>query len=131
MEGIDKITLELLMNKSQYSKYLAINNPRKYNELQEHLAKVAQYRDRIMQITHDYCEDHATQNSVDLNDAFSNYVKSCIRFIEMKELENQRIIDLKDKDLIIQREINEKNTLKTQLETNEIIYNLKLQLASK
>jgi 23S rRNA (pseudouridine1915-N3)-methyltransferase len=30
--------------------------------------------------------------------------------IEMKELENQRIIDLKDKDLIIQREINEKNT---------------------
>ncbi len=89
MEGIDKITLELLMNKSQYSKYLAINNPRKYNELQEHLAKVAQYRDRIMQITHDYCEDHATQNSVELNDAFSNYVKSCIRFIEMKELEEE------------------------------------------
>ena len=36
-----------------------------------------------------------------------------------------------EKDLIIQREINEKTTLKTQVETNEIIYNLKLELASK
>jgi hypothetical protein len=58
--------------------------------------------------------------------------------MEMKDKENQFIIDLKDKDkellekdLIIQKEIHEKNTLKTQLETNEIIYDLKLQLASK
>ena len=39
--------------------------------------------------------------------------------------------ELLEKDLIIQREINEKITLKTQIETNEIIYNLKLELASK
>ena len=58
--------------------------------------------------------------------------------MEMKDKETQFIIGLKDKDkellekdLIIQKEIHEKNTLKTQLETNEIIYNLKLQLASK
>ena len=58
--------------------------------------------------------------------------------MEIKDKETQFIIGLKDKDkellekdLIIQKEIHEKNTLKTQLETNEIIYNLKLQLASK
>jgi len=57
---------------------------------------------------------------------------------EIRNLKTQHIIEmknkdfeLKDKDLIIQKEINEKNTLKTQIETNEIIYNLKLQLASK
>ena len=87
MEGIDKITLELLMNKAQYNKYLAIKDPNKYEEVQQHLEKVAKYRDRIMQITDEYCENHNTQNSIELDEAFSNYLKSCIRFIEMKELE--------------------------------------------
>ena len=87
MEGIDKITLELLMNKAQYNKYLAIKDPNKYEEVQQHLEKVAKYRDRIMQITDEYCENQNTQNSIELDEAFSNYLKSCIRFIEMKELE--------------------------------------------
>lgn len=87
MEGVDKITLELLMNKAQYNKYLAIKDPNKYEEVQQHLEKVAKYRDRIMQITDEYCENQNTQNSIELDEAFSNYLKSCIRFIEMKELE--------------------------------------------
>ena len=87
MEGIDKITLELLMNKAQYNKYLAIKDPNKYEEVQQHLEKVAKYRNRIMQITDEYCENQNTQNSIELDEAFSNYLKSCIRFIEMKELE--------------------------------------------
>jgi hypothetical protein len=87
MEGVDKITLELLMNKTQYNKYLAIKDPNKYEEVQQHLEKVAKYRDRIMQITDKYCENQNTQNSLELDEAFSNYLKSCIRFIEMKELE--------------------------------------------
>ena len=33
MEGIDKITLELLMNKSQYNKYLAIKDMRNNNNI--------------------------------------------------------------------------------------------------
>ena len=89
MEGVDKITLELLMNKSQYNKYLSIKDPSKYEEVQQHLEKVAKYRDRIIQITDEYCENHNTQNSIELDEAFSNYLKSCIKFIEMKELEEQ------------------------------------------
>lgn len=87
MDGIDKLTLELLMNKSQYNKYLAIKDPNKYEEVQQHLEKVAKYRDRIMQITDQYCENQNAQKSIELDEAFSNYLKSCIRFIEMKELE--------------------------------------------
>jgi hypothetical protein len=89
MDGIDKLTLELLMNKSQYNKYLAIKDPNKYEEVKLHLEKVAKYRDRIMQITDQYCENQNTQNSLELDEAFSNYLKSCIRFIEMKELETE------------------------------------------
>ncbi len=89
MDGVDKITLELLMNKSQYTKYLSVKDPAKYEELQQHLEKVAKYKDQIMEITHEYCEDHTTQKSLELNDAFSDYVKSCIKFIEMKEFEEE------------------------------------------
>ena len=89
MEGIDKITLELLMNKSQYNKYLSIKDPNKYEEVKQHLEKVEKYKDRIMQITSEYCDNQNTQNSLELDEAFSNFLKSCIRFIEMKELEEE------------------------------------------
>jgi hypothetical protein len=89
MDEIDKITLELLMNKSQYNKYLSVKDPSKYEEVQQHLDKVAKHRNRIMQITDEYCENQNTQNSIELDEAFSNYLKSCIRFIEMKQFEEE------------------------------------------
>jgi len=89
MDGIDKLTLELLMNKTQYNKYLLIKDPSKYEELQEYLEKVAKYKDIIMQITEEYLDDHNKQNFTELDEAFSNYVKSCIRFIEMKKIEEE------------------------------------------
>jgi hypothetical protein len=62
---------------------------------------------------------------------------------KIKDFENE-IVNLKivhkhellEKDIIIQRETNEKNTLKTQVDTNQMIFNLEkqvlqLQLASK
>jgi len=103
MEGVDKITLELLMNKAQYNKYLAIKDPNKYEEVQQHLEKVAKYRDRIMQITDEYCENQNTQNSIELDEAFSNYLKSCIRFIEMKELEAEPRYERDMEDGIFER----------------------------
>ena len=103
MEGIDKITLELLMNKAQYNKYLAIKDPNKYEEVQQHLEKVAKYRNRIMQITDEYCENQNTQNSIELDEAFSNYLKSCIRFIEMKELEAEPKLERDIEDSMFER----------------------------
>jgi hypothetical protein len=87
MDGIDRMTLELLMNKTQYTKYLAIQDPNKYNEVKEHQSKVERYMDTIMEITEEYCANHTKQNSNELDDAFRDYAKSCIRFIEMKAME--------------------------------------------
>ena len=50
---------------------------------------------------------------------------------KIRTLEMSHANDLLEKDLIIQKITHENDTLKTQIETNEIIYNLKLQLASK
>lgn len=87
MDDIDRMTLELFMNKTQYIKYLAIQDPNKYSEVKEHQSKVEQYMDTIMEITAEYCENHTKQNSNELDDAFRDYAKSCIRFIEMKAME--------------------------------------------
>lgn len=87
MDGIDKITLELLMNKQQYNKYLAIKDPSKYDEVQSYLNKIKKYKDIIMEITEEYVVNNNKQNTNELDEAFQQYSKSCIRFIEMKNLE--------------------------------------------
>lgn len=87
MDGVDKITLELLMNKQQYNKYLAIKDPSKYDEVQQHLNKIKKYKDIIMEIAEEYLVNHNKQNTNELDEAFQQYAKSCIRFIEMKNLE--------------------------------------------
>jgi hypothetical protein len=87
MDGVDKITLELLMNKQQYNKYLAIKDPSKYDEVQQYLNKIKKYKDIIMEITEEYVVNNNKQNTNELDEAFQQYSKSCIRFIEMKNLE--------------------------------------------
>jgi hypothetical protein len=87
-EYIDKITLELLINKNQYNKYLSKNDPKKYEENQHHLQKVQKYKDKIMKLTDDLCKNTKKQYNNEVHDIFDQYVKTCIRFFEMKELEN-------------------------------------------
>jgi hypothetical protein len=87
MDGVDKITLELLMNKQQYNKYLAIKDPSKYDEVQQYLNKIKKHKDIIMEITEEYVVNSNKQNTNELDEAFQQYSKSCIRFIEMRNLE--------------------------------------------
>jgi hypothetical protein len=42
-----------------------------------------------MEITEEYLANNNKQNTNELDEAFQNYVKSCIRFIEMKNLETE------------------------------------------
>jgi len=47
-QDIDKLTLELLINKNQYKKYLSKTDPEKFKTNQEHLEKINKYRGKIM-----------------------------------------------------------------------------------
>lgn len=88
MDGIDKLTMELLMNKAQYTKYLSTQDPARYEEIKEHNSKVEQYKDTIIDITTEYCENPNKQVTNELDDAFRDYVKTCIKYLEMKSMEN-------------------------------------------
>lgn len=86
-EYIDKITLELLINKNQYNKYIANTDPEKYKKISEFSAKLLKYQNKIMNLTEEYCSSTKVQKNNEMDDMFNNYARSCIRYFEMKEFE--------------------------------------------
>ena len=86
-EYIDKITLELLINKNQYNKYIATTDPEKYKKISEFSAKLLKYQNKIMTLTEEYCSSTKVQKNNEMDEMFSNYARACIRYLEMKELE--------------------------------------------
>jgi hypothetical protein len=89
MESIDKITLELLTNKQQYNKYLSKEDPAKYKEHREYLEKVKKYKTKILNLSKQFLENPETCFNLEMNEMFSIFAKTTIRYIEMRELENE------------------------------------------
>jgi len=88
-EDIDKLTLELLINKNQYNKYLSQTNPEKYKQHREHLDKLSKYRGKIMSMFSQLMENPEKQITTTINEDFDHFVRTCINHFEMKELDYQ------------------------------------------
>jgi len=88
MENIDQLTLELLMNKTNYYKYIEKTDEKKYKEREEYIKNVKKYKLRILEITQRYLEDPDLQISLEMNDMFSDYCKTCIKHFQIKTFEN-------------------------------------------
>ena len=86
-EYIDKITLELLINKNQYNKYIASADPEKHRKVTEFSEKLAKYSEQILSLTEQYCSDPKTMKTTEMDETFVTYAKTCFRYFEMKELE--------------------------------------------
>ena len=87
-EYIDKLTLELLINKTHYHKYLSKSDPKKYDEYKEYKAKLRKYAIDIMDITSQLIEDPKKMYSNDIEESFHSYVKSIIKYFEIKEIQD-------------------------------------------
>jgi FtsZ-interacting cell division protein YlmF len=86
-EYIDKLTLELLLNKNHYSKYLSKTDPKKYDELKEYKSKLRKYSVDAIDITSQLIENPNMLFNGDVEDAFHNYMKSIFKYFEMKDIE--------------------------------------------
>jgi hypothetical protein len=86
---IDQLTLDFLMNRSQYKKYVAKNDPTKHIENEEHLQKICKYKHRISNITNDLLDNPETMITLDVSQSFDRYVRTLIRYFEMKDLEEK------------------------------------------
>lgn len=87
-EYIDKLTLELLINKTHYHKYLSKSDPKKYDEYKEYKAKLRKYAVDIIDITSQLIEDPKKMYSNDIEESFHSYVKSIIKYFEIKEIQD-------------------------------------------
>jgi len=82
---IDKLTLELLINKTQYNKYLSKTDPHKYKEHQDHLSKICKYKGRIMAMTSELLDDPNCQINGEINEQMDIFVRCCIRYLEIQD----------------------------------------------
>ena len=87
MDDFAKLTLELFMNKNAYSLYMEQTDPKKYNEHQEYIKNMQKYKSRILDITHRFIDDPDLQITCEMNDMFSDYCKTCIKYFKLKDLE--------------------------------------------
>lgn len=87
-EYIDKLTLEMFMNKTNYNKYIAKTDPVKHEVIQIYKTKINKYSKKIIGITTEMVNNADTYVNTDVGDTFYDYTKALIRYFEMKEIEN-------------------------------------------
>ena len=111
-EYIDKLTMELLLNKSHYAKYLAKTDPKKHDEYKLFKSNLRKYAVDIIDITSAMIENPKNALSADIEETFDAYVKSLLRHFELKEIENphdETTHNTKDEDMLF-GEMNEEPT---------------------
>jgi hypothetical protein len=99
-EYIDKLTMELLLNKNHYAKYLANTDPKKHDEFKAFKSKLRKYSVDIIDITSQMIENPKSALSADIEEAFDIYVKSILRHFELKEIENPPEKEDADEDVL-------------------------------
>ena len=92
--SIDKITMELMMNRSHYKKYLLKQDPNKYQEKQEYIQKIKKYKLKILTMINELLDDSVKLDipekyTRDINDSFNEYLKTCVKHFEICELESR------------------------------------------
>ena len=97
-EFVDKISLEFLMNKNHYNRYISQTDPKRHSEIQEHLANVRKYKRNILQMTSDLLENPNKQITHEIGDIFDAYVKTMIKHFKMKELEGENNYNKSEED---------------------------------
>lgn len=119
-EMIDKLTLELLMNKSHYKRYIANADPTKHAEMVKHNALITKYKYKIMNITNDMLSDPSKQITTSVNEAFNGYVKTLIQYFQMKEFENKSN-EHSDEDDVLFGNMAEDDCATAESEPNDVV----------
>ena len=86
--NINQITLECLINKSCYNKYLMNHDKAKYDEMEEQFSIMKKHREKLMNMFRNYLDDKDYQVNSILDELFANFIKAAIQHVEFKESEN-------------------------------------------
>jgi len=116
-KAIDKLTLELLMNKSHYKRYIANADPEKHAEMVKHNHLVTKYKFKIIELTNNLLSDPTKQITTDVNDAFTGYIKTLLMYFQMKDLEHASPNRSDDEDILF----GDIDDAETEYGTNETV----------
>ena len=95
-EYLNKLTMELFLNKSHYAKYLAKTDTKRHDEYRAFTNKLKKYAVDIVDITSALIENPKQGPTLDIEESFDVFAKSIICHMEMKEIENPQNSDEED-----------------------------------
>ena len=87
-KDIDKLTLEMFMNKSTYQKYIAKTDPKKHAQRKAYIEDLAKYGAAILERTERLMENPDEPITTEINDIFEKYTQVWIGHFKMKEIES-------------------------------------------
>jgi hypothetical protein len=90
---MNHLTMELLVNKNHYSKILHKINPTKFKEREIYIDKIKQHKYEILSIFENLLDSPQETITRDLNDSFDIFIKTCIKHLEIRELDDFRKYD--------------------------------------
>ena len=84
---VDKITMEYMMNKQHYKKYLAKTNNGKYESTKKNIQKVSKYQDEIVIMVEELIKNYIaygnfTKYNTDVNHFFESFMMSAVCYLE-------------------------------------------------
>ena len=82
---IDEITMKLLSNQTSYSKYLHKTDDSRHQEEQQFIEDCKTFKQDIQKITNELCKCRQHTYGSDVNEAFNNYARTLIRYLEVKK----------------------------------------------
>ena len=91
-EYIEQITMELLMSKPKYKRYLENKDPVKYINNVTYKRNVENYKHIIKDIIEEEFKNILSERSSrtdEIRNSFSDFLKNCIQYIKTKELETE------------------------------------------
>jgi hypothetical protein len=91
---VDKLTMEYMMNRTHYKKYLAKTDTNKFQRLNEQLLYIQDHEEDIEEITTNLLQDfirhgNFTKYNTIINTAFEEFLYTCVGYIKDVEYNNQ------------------------------------------
>ena len=81
---LDRLTMELLLNKTHYAKYLYRTDRQKYDEYKHFRENLLEHRDLILDFTRRLISDPKMPNvTEEMTTAFQTYAQTVLRFVQL------------------------------------------------
>jgi len=91
---IDQLTLELLMNKRQYRKYIEQNDSSEFDKKKEEWERYTKYKPQITKLIHELLNDYSIAGNsehlgnVDIQNTFHDLLQHCVYLFETRDYSN-------------------------------------------